>query len=500
MFTIPNAADAADPNQAEPDKVDIDILVAGISGDGVVSGCAVSAVSGAGLDVQVASGEISVAGVKYPVDGGTLVLDAGETNPRFDLIVALDDTGVGAEVVQGQSAAEPVFPAIPAGAVALAAVFVPAGATEIDDVHIVDKRCFVREPVQSISGKNAIIGGDFTTNPWQRGTTFTNPTNGAYTADRWVISRSDDAAVDVLKTAFTTNFTLSKGVNTEHCLHLDVTTADASIGASQFYFIGQRIEGINAARFGFGKAGTRYITLAFLHQHTKTGTYCVSFRNSAANRSYIAEYTQDVSDAVELAVITVPVDTSGTWLYGRAEIGLRVDFAVAVGTDKQTAAGVWTAGNYSSSANQVNALDSTSNNFKIALVQLEPEQQATEFETLLAQQVLSLCQRHYWELPSGATNAFILPGGMQSVANALCLVFFPVEMSATPTLSAAGAASDYYVIVNNTTVSCTALPTVVGMHSPKGMSLSFAATATVGFASWGAAANSTAKLSFSAEL
>ena len=33
--------------------------------------------------------------------------------------------------------------------------------------------------------RNLITGGDFTTNPWQRGTSFAAVANGTYTADRW---------------------------------------------------------------------------------------------------------------------------------------------------------------------------------------------------------------------------------------------------------------------------------------------------------------------------
>lgn len=38
-FTIPHEADAFNNNQSEPDKVDVDILVAGIKGDGDPDPC-----------------------------------------------------------------------------------------------------------------------------------------------------------------------------------------------------------------------------------------------------------------------------------------------------------------------------------------------------------------------------------------------------------------------------------------------------------------------------
>ena len=245
----------------------------------------------------------------------------------------------------------------------------------------------------SIVGKNKIIGGDFSTNPWQRGTSFTAPASGSYTADRFKVVHSSDAIVDILKTADAPTATQS-GVFTQHCYHADVTTADAAIAAGQYYVIEHDIEGLNAKSFGFGQAGTRYITRWFWHKHTKTGTYCVAVINSANNRSYVTEYTQSVSDQWELSSVSIPVDTAGTWLYDTG-IGIRLVFTLAAGSTYQTTANTWSAGQFYATANQVNNLDSIANNFKIALVQLEAGQVATQFEDLSAGTVKSLCERYY---------------------------------------------------------------------------------------------------------
>ena len=245
----------------------------------------------------------------------------------------------------------------------------------------------------ALSFRNKIIGGDFTTNPWQRGTSFTAPVSENYFADRWQFGYVTGGAVNILKTADAPTASQA-GVFTQHCFHVDVTTADASIAANEYVLLRQPVEGFNAASFGFGQSGTRYVTLSFWHKHTKTGVYCIAFRNSAANRSYVAEYTQDVTDTWEKAVITIPVDTSGTWLYDNG-IGFRLDFALAVGTDRQTTANTWTAGSFVATSNQVNVLDNVANNFKIALVQLEAGSTATPFETRSVGQELALCQRYF---------------------------------------------------------------------------------------------------------
>src|SRR3990167_8658488 len=128
-FTIPNEADAAFADQAEPDKVDIDILVAALKGDGVISGCAVTAQGTPDMTVAVASGTIIIAGATIAVSGGDVTITAAAgTNPRFDLVV--ENNAGTKSAVAGAANANPCFPAIPASSVVLAAVYVPASDTE----------------------------------------------------------------------------------------------------------------------------------------------------------------------------------------------------------------------------------------------------------------------------------------------------------------------------------------------------------------------------------
>lgn len=140
MFNIPNAADAEDASQAQIDSRDFgDIIVAALSGTGVVSGCAVTAQGSPNMTVAVAAGTVAVAGVSVAVTGGNVTITtANATNPRFDLI-CVDNTGA-KSAVAGTPAANPTFPS-PAGKVVLAAVRVPAGAASINGPKITDKRC-----------------------------------------------------------------------------------------------------------------------------------------------------------------------------------------------------------------------------------------------------------------------------------------------------------------------------------------------------------------------
>lgn len=244
------------------------------------------------------------------------------------------------------------------------------------------------------SFRNKIIGGDFTTNPWQRGVNFPNHSNGYMSADRFRYESINDAAITVLKTVDAPT-PAQAGIFTRHCLHVDVTTADATMGAGQYATINQLIEGLNAKDFGFGQPGTRYVTLSFWVKATKTGIYCVSLRNAAANRSYAAEYTVVASNTWEKKVVQIPVDTTGTWLYDHG-IGLYVTWALAGGSTFATAANTWVNGNFGYTPNQVNALDSASNDFKLALLQIEAGQIANPvFESRDYGDVVRQCLRYY---------------------------------------------------------------------------------------------------------
>lgn len=249
-------------------------------------------------------------------------------------------------------------------------------------------------PSTSMYANNIIIGGDFTTNPWQRGTSIAGIVNNQYSADRFISTVSGSGIFSVIKTSDGPTVSQAE-VYSPNCLHVDVTTADGTIGASDKYAIGTYLEGINTAKLGFGQTGAATVTLSFWHKHTITGTYCVSFLNSAEDRSYVAEYTQAVTDTWEKATITVVGDTTGTWLYTAGTKGLDIFFAIAAGSTSQTTANSWQAGGYLITSNQVNGMSSTANNFKLALIKLELGTFSTPFSYESEQQVLAQCQRYF---------------------------------------------------------------------------------------------------------
>lgn len=153
-LTVPNITNPASERQREQsmlDSVDIDALIAGFNETGVTSGCAVTAQGTPNMTVHVAAGVAVIDSTLVTIAAADpVVTTAHATNPRFDIVVAHDDGTV--SVVAGTAAAltpapGPVFPAIPAGATILAAIYVSAAMASVTSADIVDKRVVRLPPV-----------------------------------------------------------------------------------------------------------------------------------------------------------------------------------------------------------------------------------------------------------------------------------------------------------------------------------------------------------------
>jgi len=158
----------------------------------------------------------------------------------------------------------------------------------------------VKEMIDTHAGgltgfRNRIINGDGTVNQLGAQTALSDTD---YFVDKWQYLASNDAVVN--------------GDEVSSFIEVDVTTADATIAAGQYALVTHKIEADNITDFLLGAAGAATVTLSFKHKHTKTGTYCVAFRNSATDRNYIFEYTQSVSDTEETHTETVTLDTTGS--------------------------------------------------------------------------------------------------------------------------------------------------------------------------------------------
>src|SRR6266404_4339256 len=128
------------------------------------------------------------------------------------------------------------------------------------------------------------------------------------------------------------------------CLEITCTTADAAPAAGAHYGIATAIEGYDAAALMSGTAFAQQITIQFKFKTSLIGTYGVSIRNSALNRSYTGVIV--VADIAEHEyVVKLTLDTAGVWLYTNG-VGIIFELSLYAGATFQTPANVWTAGNF----------------------------------------------------------------------------------------------------------------------------------------------------------
>jgi hypothetical protein len=172
------------------------------------------------------------------------------------------------------------------------------------------------------------------------------------------------------------------------------TSADASLGSTQYCVGVQRIEGNNVADLGWGTALAKTVTLSFWVRSSLTGTFSGSLVNSAADRSYPITYTISAANTWEQKSVTVAGDTSGTWLTDNG-IGIRVHFSLGSGSSYSGTAGAWASSLFFGATGATSVVGTNGATFYITGVQLEKGSTATSFDYRPYGTELALCQRYY---------------------------------------------------------------------------------------------------------
>jgi hypothetical protein len=214
-----------------------------------------------------------------------------------------------------------------------------------------------------------------------------------------------------------------------------------SVGAGEEFDVGQLIEGFNFADMAWGTANAQPVTLSFWIKSSLTGTFGGSLMNTAYNRSYPFTYTISAANTWEYKTITVPGDTSGTWIGATNGVSLRVIFGLGVGSTKSGTAGAWASAEYESSTGAVSVVGTSGATWYITGVQLEEGTAASPFENRLITTELQLCQRYYQAVYGNTTSAFPLgarlsaPGPGSGYQTTIPL---KVTMRATPTCTRIG--------------------------------------------------------------
>jgi len=238
--------------------------------------------------------------------------------------------------------------------------------------------------------KNRIINGGMVIDQRNAGASVT-PTSGQYTLDRWQALLSQSSKFSVLQNSG--SITAPDGFNN----YLGVLSSSAySLTSTDYFTIGQPIEGFNVADLNWGTANAKTVTLSFWVWSSLTGTFGGVIQNqiTASGRYYPFTYSIPVGSTWTKINVTIPGDTSGTWNTTNG-IGIYVNFGLGVGTTYSGPAGAWSGTYYLGATGATSVVSSNAARWNITGVQLEVGSTATSFDYRNYGTELALCQRYF---------------------------------------------------------------------------------------------------------
>ena len=305
-----------------------------------------------------------------------------------------------------------------------------------------------------LSFKNRIINGDMQIDQRNNGASVNaNSSTSPYTTDRFNVNVGGSSAVIACQQIS------DAPAGFVNSLRLTVSTA-ATPSSSQFLFLRQIIEGFNIADFAWGTANAATVTLSFWVKASIAGTYSAFAINSAEDRSYVATFTVSATNTWEYKTITIPGDTTGTWLTNNSN-GIRLGFDLGSGSNFNGTANAWQSGWEQRTSGTVNWVGTSGATFQVTGVQLEKGTVATSFDYLPYDTKLALCERY---CQRGSNNMI-----MSMITSTLGLIEWAqcVQFRATPT--AIGPTTTYVENLPwNAVGSATGVTFNMGHMSPRG--------------------------------
>ena len=263
--------------------------------------------------------------------------------------------------------------------------------------------------------KNRLLNGSF--NVAQRGTSFTSGANNddTYNLDRWYVLSDGNDAVDITQTT-----TVPTGA--KYSIGLDVETVNKKFGIAQI------IENVNC----YDAIGGN-VTLSFQAKVSAT-TKLDNVKCAVIAWSGTADsVTSDIISAWGAEGTNPTLIANATYENTPANLNVTTSWAtysVTANVDTASTANIivfiWS-----------DVTDTTAGDFlHITNAQLEVGSTATPFERRLYNQELANCQRYFIQYGDNTTLKLISFGSASSTVAVDTVLNLPVEMRATPTISA----------------------------------------------------------------
>ena len=284
---------------------------------------------------------------------------------------------------------------------------------------------FTKQPVLPETSRNFIDNGNMEVA--QRGTSVSFAA-GDYKVgaiDRWWAWSGSAVEFDIK-----TSSVVPTGFG--NSLHIDITTADGSLAATDAFYLNQQIEGLNVQSISKGTAGAKKLTVSFWVRSPKTGVHIIELLDRTNSRQCSQSYTIASANTYEKHSVTFPADTTGS-LSNTNVRALSLLFWLAAGSNYQDGSALgttWHTNTNTRAKGQVNVGDDLANNFYVTGVKMETGETATPFVSESYQDNLAKCQRYYQTLAANSTT--YLPT-LSSYPR--FFVNFPVTMRAAPTVT-----------------------------------------------------------------
>ena len=282
-----------------------------------------------------------------------------------------------------------------------------------------------------LSSRNKVINGAMMVH--QRGDASATGSAAYLACDRFKTNNGCGAQVAVTKSSDSPD---EFGNSTKW----DCTTADSSIAASDFFLIQHRMEGQNLQDFAKGTSSAKLFALSFYIKATKTGVYTVELED--VDNSRHCSKTITVSDTNwNRYKIIYPADTTGAFANDNA-FSLSINFWLVAGSNYNSGtlqSSAWGTGTTTrASSSNVNAMDSTSNDFFLTGVQLEVGGTVTDFEHRSFGDELARCQRYFYKVIGDSGDHTGIMGYFTQAAESRLGIHTPVPMRTGPTYAGNG--------------------------------------------------------------
>lgn len=324
-------------------------------------------------------------------------------------------------------------------------VWYPIGVGAHQHTNAADTPAVMPYSTYDAAGKNKILNGDFSI--WQRGTTFTNPTNATFTSDRWRSGFETDLppSYEITRQTFTPGNEPVSGYNSQYFLRAILTT----VGACTKIRIQQRIENV-------GTFANKTVTVSF-------------YAKSDSNRTQTVGMEQLFGSGGSTAVVLTEQTINTTTAWQRFSL----QFAVPSISGK-------TIGTGSSTQVTINQNLTNGNTLDIWGIQAEAGSNVTAFETATGNPAseLAACQRYYARFGAksgGTANVYSIYGmGVTlSTTTARVSIPLPVEMRVAPT------SVDWGNLAVNDVTNALFVPSAIGVDSGTNHNLALGVSCTI---------------------